>query len=184
MRMTNIRLISTVFVFLGLLFHAVPRDAIAAEYDSNVAQAELVKALERLNDCNKGCAIELRSMIFDGVAKATLGHFGAMKTQESKASKKIKVLTWYVFIQFLYETGVDTLEANKACYESCDKLSQDIIRLGRAGLLGPMIRGQSVDYDALANGEVFKSYLKFIKPIELPAEHRSKDWWKAISSTG
>jgi hypothetical protein len=170
-------------VILALLMTALGAPAISEEYKVSIAQDELKKALEKYSSCQGGCALELSKMIFEGVPTTVVSGFGAMAAQEASIPDSIKVLTWVAFAQYLYNTGEKIVDDNKACYESCDALNSEIIRLGRAGLLGPMLRGDSIDLEALKDGAVFRAFLQFIKPIELPAEHRGKEWWDLVRST-
>ena len=60
------------------------------------------------------------------------------------------------------------------------ELNQEIVTLGRAGFLGPMTRGEQVNEAALNKPEIWNAFLRFVKPIQLPAEHRGEQWWRYI----
>jgi hypothetical protein len=76
-------------------------------------------------------------MIFDEGATTVLGGFGAMQSQKSPdVPKSIKRIGWFAFASFLYKSGKKIVGENAACYQSCDGLNEEIVRLGRAGLLG------------------------------------------------
>lgn len=156
----------------------------AEEYSTEIAKNELETALNNYTSCTESCASELGNMIFSKAPSVVLTAFGVMKGSESDNPNSIKVLSWIAFLQYVHNTGKTIVNENAACYQSCDKLNDDIVRLGRAGLLGPMLKGNNIDVDALSSSEAFSSYLKFVKPIQLPAVHRDEKWWKELQSTG
>jgi hypothetical protein len=155
----------------------------ALDLDAN--RAELEKALADYTTCNSQCAKELSKKIGNESVDQILETVGFIEGAKSdKISKKLKVLAFYAFLRSAYERGKTVVRTHKVCANRCDALNQEIVTLGRAGILGPMLRGKEVDSVALSRAEIWDAYLKYVKPIELPAEHRSEEWWKFIQSSG
>lgn len=155
----------------------------AVAFDLEVNRTELEIAFTKYTECNSGCAKELALQIGDESVEEALETVGIIEgTKSKKISKKLKVLGFYAFMRSAFERGKEIVNANNVCANQCDALNKEIVTLGRAGLLGPMLRGEEVNSEALSKPEIWDAYLKFVKPIELPAEHKGDEWWKYIQS--
>jgi|ERR1043166_5316612 hypothetical protein len=155
-------------------------EAFGQPYDPKIDQQALQMALDQYTSCQKACAVGLATDFFNAGVEGGLKLVGAAATFSK--DKKVGALAFYAAARGIYQSGKKVIETEATCSGSCDDLNKEIVALGRAGLLGPMLKGGKVDKDALDNARVFNAYIKYIKPIPLPAEERSKEWWKYIQS--
>lgn len=157
--------------------------SVAHAFDLKANKEDVRRALELYTSCNKTCAIELAEKLGNESVDQVLETVGFTAAAKSDAtSKKVKVLAFYAFLRSAYGRGKSVVKTHAVCAKSCDELNAAVVTLGRAGLLGPMIRGDKVDETALTKSEIWEAYIKLVKPIQLPAEHRSEEWWKFIKS--
>jgi hypothetical protein len=157
----------------------------ASAFDLKANKEEVRKALELYTACNKSCAVELAEKLGNESVDQVLETVGFTAAAKADAvSKKVKILSFYVFLRSAYYRAKSVVKSHAACARNCDQLNEAVVALGRAGLLGPMIRGDKVDEAALSKPEIWEAYMKYVKPIQLPAEHRSEEWWKFIRSLG
>lgn len=162
-------------------FLALAAVAPANAYDAAVDKAALKTALQQYGSCSGDCAAALVPLILNASVDVGLKTLGTMKATE-KASKMVKYASFYALIRMINETGAKVLKEHKACYETCDSLNKEIVELGRAGLLGPMLKDGKIDEAAFSNQRIIDAFTKFLKPIQLPAEEKGEAWAKYISS--
>ncbi|WP_187640171.1 hypothetical protein [Bosea sp. F3-2] len=146
-----------------------------------IDNASLEADIAAYSSCQATCAKDLAKQLLDSGIDITLTTVGYV--QGSNKSDKLKVLTFYAYVNRVIASGQKVVGSNAACYQTCDGLNQAIVTLGSLGALGPMKRGQRVDPAILQNPKVIEAYKKYIKPIQLPAEQRSREWEKFVSST-
>lgn len=164
-----------ILVFWGMSFAALA-------FDLKANKEDVRKALELYTSCSKNCAVELAEKLGNESIDQILETVGYTAAAKSDTSKKVKVLAFYAFLRSAYSRGKSVVKTHAVCAQSCDQLNDAIVTLGRAGLLGPMVRGDKLDEAALSRPEIWEAYVKFVNPIQLPAEHRSEEWWKFIRS--
>jgi hypothetical protein len=148
---------------------------------ADIDRVALERAITKYSTCQAGCAGDLAKQLAGAAPNAVLTVLGQMKAAD-KTPKSLAILTAWVTFKSLYDAGAKIVDDNAACYQSCDKLNAEITALGQSGALGPMLKGNEVDPAILNNTKVFDAYMKFVKPIPLPAEERSTEWGKYISS--
>jgi hypothetical protein len=150
--------------------------------DAAIDRAALKLAFQSYGSCNQDCAESLAVDILDEGVNTGLGAVGAIKL--TNASDIVKYATFYALIRSIVRSGEKIVDNNKACYTACDALNKEIVALGSAGLLGPMLKGGKIDESALTNQKIIDAYQKFIKPTQLPAEEKGPNWDKYIKSLG
>jgi hypothetical protein len=168
-------------VFLAAAAICVLAPVSALAYDPSVDRAALKAALQKYTSCTSDCAAELGLRILNESVDVGLKTVGAIKANAS-APNAIKYASFYVLLRSVYESGKKIINSNAACYSSCDSLNKEIVELGRAGLLGPMLKGGNVEESTFNNPRILDAYQKFLKPIQLPAEERGAAWAKYIAS--
>jgi hypothetical protein len=156
-------------------------------YSSNAASQvpidadKLKSQIAEYGSCQGGCAAELAKDLVAAAPDAAVKTVAYLKSAK-KLDPKLGVLAFAAFAQNMYANGKKIVNDDIACYQKCDDLNAAIVQLGSSGALGAMKRGDRIDPEVLKNQKVLDAYMKFIKPIPLPAEERSKEWGKFISS--
>ncbi|MBX5157669.1 hypothetical protein HJB89_11100 [Rhizobium sp. NZLR8] len=148
--------------------------------DASAYKKELRSALESYTACTTSCSATLAADIIDKGVDMGLKTVGALKTSSSKDS--VKYVTFYVLMRSIYDSGAKLINDNAACYNTCDSLNKEIVELGRAGLLGPMLKDGNIDEATFTNQRILDAYQKFVKPIQLPAKEKGPDWDNFIKS--
>lgn len=146
-----------------------------------IDHASLEADIAAYSTCQTACAKDLAKQLLDEGVDITLATVGFVKG--SNKPDKLKALTFYVLMNRILASGEKIITSNAACYQSCDALNQAIVTLGSSGALGPMKRGQRVNPAVLQNPNVLDALQKYVKPIPLPAQQRSREWEKFVSST-
>jgi hypothetical protein len=155
----------------------------AVAFDLQTNKEDVRRALEVYTSCNGSCALDLAEKIGNESVDLGLETVGFLASARSTdVSKRVKVVMFYALMRSAYERSKKVISTHAVCTNKCDELNQEIVTLGRAGLLGPMTRGEQVNEAALNKPEIWNAYLRFVKPVQLPAEHRGERWWRHIES--
>ena len=152
-------------------------------FDLQANKEDVRRALQGYTSCNSSCAVELAEKIGNESVDLGLETVGFLASARStEVSKKVKVVMFYALMRSAYERSKKVISTHAVCASKCDELNKEIVSLGRAGLLGPMTRGEQVNETALNKPEIWNAYLRFVKPVQLPAEHRGEQWWRYVKS--
>jgi len=149
-------------------------------------QTALKVSLESYSSCNAGCAAEVAKTMGNEGVDAFLGFVGASAVKSTDKNKMLRMATWFVFMRSVYESGKKVVSTHAVCANTCDAMHADIVTLGRAGVLGPLLKNGKVDEQLLNNPKVLETYLKYVKavpPEQLPWQFHNQSWWKKIAST-
>lgn len=155
--------------------------AVASALADDIDHAALNAAFQKYTSCATECAASLGGQILNESIDVGLKTVGAIKANSS-APDAIKYATFYVLLRSIYQGGKKIVGNNAACYNSCDGLNSTIVILGQSGLLGPMLKGGSIDESTFNNPKILDAYQKYLKPVQLPAEEKGAGWAKFISS--
>lgn len=154
-----------------------PTSVHSQQIDAQALQAQIAQ----YGSCQAKCAGDLAADLLNAAPDTALKIVGYLKAAP-KTSESLQVLAFVVLAKGLFETGKKIIKDNVACYQTCDGLNAAIVTLGQSGALGPMKRGEAISPAILKDPRVLDAYSKFVKPLKLPAEQRSKEWEKYISS--
>lgn len=149
-------------------------------------QQALKVSLESYSSCNEGCAAEVAKTIGNEGVDAFLGFVGASAIKPTDENKKLRMATWFVFMRSVNESGKKVASTHAVCAARCDVMHADIVTLGRAGVLGPLLKDGKVDEQLLNNPKVLEMYLKYVKPVppeQLPWQFHNQSWWKKVTGT-
>lgn len=158
----------------------------AAAQVSAEQQQALKVSLESYSSCNAGCAVEVAKTMGNEGVDTFLGFVGASAVKSTDKNKMLRIATWYVFMRSVYESGKKVASTHVVCANKCDAMHADIITLGSAGVLGPLLKNGKVDEQLLNNPKVLETYLKYVKPVppeQLPWQFHNQSWWKKVAST-
>jgi hypothetical protein len=150
-------------------------------YSQQIDTKALKAQIAGYGSCQEACAQDLAADLLNATPDAALKIVAYLKAAP-KTSTKLQLLSFVVLAKGMLETGKTIVKDNVACYRTCDELNTAIVTLGRSGALGAMKRGEQISPSILDDPAVLDAYSKFVKPLKLPAEQRSKEWEKYISS--
>jgi hypothetical protein len=158
----------------------------AAAQVSAEQQQALKVSLESYSSCSAGCAAEVAKAVGNEGVDTFLGFVGAIAVKSTDKNKKLRIATWFVFMRSVYESGKKVVSTHAVCANACDAMHSDIVTLGSAGVLGPLLKKGRVDEQLLNNPKVFETYQKYVKPVppeQLPWQFHNQSWWKKVAST-
>jgi hypothetical protein len=158
----------------------------AASYDPTIEREQLQRALQQYTQCNQECAASLAGTIINSSVEEAVDLIAATKGLSTTTNKGMKAALVYGLFRRSYERAEKIVSSHGACSSQCDAMSADVVTLGRAGLLGPMVKGGKIDTAALESPEGLKVFLKYVKPIDpnkLPWQFHNEQWWKRIQNT-
>ena len=175
---------SLVTVFSLLVTIGMSPNSLAQKPDFKVEKAELATALSNYSQCNASCSAEVVGNVWDQGVDVSLAFVSALAA--TPTGRKAALAAWYVFARTTYQGAGKVVSSHGACANTCDAMYADIVTLGQAGVLGPLLKDGKVDEAALTNPKVLDAYLKHVKPVpsgKLPWQFHNQAWWDKISKT-
>lgn len=158
----------------------------SAEWVQNLERETLEYNLMKFTDCNKVCATELARNVIDGSIDEALDLIASIKAGASEKNKRLRGILIYQFARRTYERGETVISKYGACSRTCDELHRDIVTLGKAGALGPLLKGSGANPAIFSDPKIVGILLKHLKPVDpakLPWQFHNQNWWKLLERT-
>ena len=169
---------------VGIVLTLSCQNSVAQRPISEVQKDELAAALSLYSKCNAACSAAVAGNVLDQGVDASLAFVAALAA--TPANKKTAMAAWYVFARTVFQGGSKVVSNHGACAAKCDAMYSDIVSLGQAGVLGPLLKDGKVNEAALNNPKVVEAYSRYLKPLpsgSLPWQFHNEKWWDKVNHT-